>query len=90
MEGCALQSGFPLRPTRGRPRRRPPAHARDELAGEAPSLAVIFGSRAHTDKAVAVLDAVQRTVEAPALIGCVARAIVAGRQEVEDEPAVAV
>src|ERR1700730_3815124 len=66
------------------------AHARDELAGEAPSLAVLIGSRPHTDKAVDVLDAVQRMVEAPALIGCVAQAIVAGRQEIEDEPAVAV
>lgn len=66
------------------------AHARDELAGEAPTLAVLLASRSHTDKAVDVLDAVQRTVEAPALIGCVAQAIVAGRREIEDEPAVAV
>jgi small ligand-binding sensory domain FIST len=66
------------------------AHARDELAGEAPSLAVLLGSRSHTDKALDVLDAVQRTVEPPALIGCVAQTIVAGRHEIEDEPAVAV
>lgn len=66
------------------------ANACDELAGEAPSLAVLLASRAHTDQAVDVLDAVQRTVEAPALIGCVAQAIVAGRHELEDEPAVAV
>ncbi|GBE66740.1 hypothetical protein MFM001_32020 [Mycobacterium sp. MFM001] len=66
------------------------AHARDELAGEAPSLAVLFGSRAHTDQAVDVLKAVQETVEAHALIGCIAQAIVAGRREIEDEPAVAV
>ncbi len=66
------------------------AHARDELAGEAPSLAVLLGSRSHTDEAVEVLDAVQEMVEPPALIGCVAQAIVAGRQEMEDEPAVAV
>ena len=66
------------------------AHARDELAGEAPSLAVLLGSRSHTDEAVDVLDAVQQMVEPPALIGCVAQAIVAGRQEIEDEPAVAV
>jgi small ligand-binding sensory domain FIST len=66
------------------------AHARDELAGEAPSLAVLLGSRSHTDKAMDVLDAVQETVEPPALIGCVAQAIVAGRHEIEDEPAVAV
>jgi small ligand-binding sensory domain FIST len=66
------------------------AHACDELAGEAPSLAVLLGSRSHTDKAVDVLDAVQEMVEPPALIGCVAQAIVAGRHEIEDEPAVAV
>src|SRR5271157_3269619 len=66
------------------------AHARDELAGEEPSLAVLLGSRSHTDKAVDVLDAVQRMIEPPALIGCIAQAIVAGRQEIEDEPAVAV
>lgn len=66
------------------------AHARDELAGEAPSLAVLLGSRSHSDEAVDVLDAVQRTVEAPALIGCIAQTIIAGRREIEDEPAVAV
>jgi small ligand-binding sensory domain FIST len=66
------------------------AHARDELAGEAPSLAVLLASWSHTDQAVDVLKAVQETVEPPALIGCVAQAIVAGRRELEDKPAVAV
>ncbi|OBA81091.1 hypothetical protein A9W99_14595 [Mycobacterium sp. 1164966.3] len=66
------------------------AHARDELAGEAPSLAVLLGSRAHTDAAADVLDTVQETVEPPALIGCVAQGVVAGRHEIEDKPAVAV
>jgi small ligand-binding sensory domain FIST len=66
------------------------AHARDDLAGEAPTLAVLLASRSHTDQAVDVLDAVQQMVEAPALIGCVAQAIVAGRREIEDGPAVAV
>ena len=66
------------------------AHARDELAGEAPSLAVLLGSRSHTEQAAEVLNAVQETVEPPALIGCVAQAIVAGRHELEDEAAVAV
>ena len=66
------------------------AHARDELAGEAPSLAVLLASRSHTDEAADVLNAVQETVEPPALIGCVAQAIVAGRREIEDEAAVAV
>jgi small ligand-binding sensory domain FIST len=66
------------------------AHARDELAGEAPSLAVLLGSRAHTDKAADVLGAVQETVAPPALIGCIAQAIVADRREIENGPAVAV
>ncbi len=66
------------------------AHARDELAGEAPSLAVLLGSRSHTDEAADILTAVQQTVGPPALIGCVAQGIVAGRREIEDEPAVAV
>jgi small ligand-binding sensory domain FIST len=66
------------------------AHARDGLAGEAPSLAVLFASRPHTDQAADVLNAVQEGVEPPALIGCVAQAIVAGPREIEDEAAVAV
>jgi small ligand-binding sensory domain FIST len=65
-------------------------HARDELAGEAPSLAVLLVQRPHTENAVDVLNAVQETVEPPALIGCVAQAIVAGRHEFEDDAAVAV
>lgn len=64
--------------------------ARDELAGEAPSLAVLLGSRSHTEQAADVLNAVHEMVEPPALIGCVAQAIVAGRHEIEDEAAVAV
>ena len=66
------------------------AHACDELAGEAPSLAVLLASRSHADEAANVLNAVQETVEPPRLIGCVAQAIVAGRREIEDEAAVAV
>jgi small ligand-binding sensory domain FIST len=66
------------------------AHARDELAGEAPSLAVLLASRPHTDKAADVLGAVQEVLEPPELIGCVAQTIVAGRHEMEDEAAVAV
>ncbi|BCO37666.1 hypothetical protein BMW24_001095 [Mycobacterium heckeshornense] len=64
--------------------------ARDELAGERPSLAVLLASRPHTDEAAAVLAAVQEIIEPPALIGCVAQAVVAGRREIEDGPAVAV
>jgi small ligand-binding sensory domain FIST len=61
----------------------------DELAGEAPSLAVPLASRWHAEKAVEILKTVQEIVEAPTLIGCVGQAIVAGRREIEDEPAVA-
>ena len=66
------------------------AHARDELAGAAPSLAVLLGSRSHADKAADVLAAVQEMVEPPALIGCIAGTVVAGGREMEDKPAVAV
>ena len=65
-------------------------HARGELAGEAPSLAVLLGSRSHTGKAADILKAVQETVGPPALIGCIAQAVVAGSHEIEDEAAVAV
>jgi small ligand-binding sensory domain FIST len=65
-------------------------HAREELAGEAPSLAVLLGSRPHTEQAEDVLDTVHEAVEPPALIGCVAQGIVAGRHEIEDQAAVAV
>ncbi|MGY4100403.1 FIST signal transduction protein [Nocardia sp. R16R-3T] len=66
------------------------AHAREQIAGETLSLAVLLASRAHTDDAAAVLAGVHQTVRVPALIGCVAQAIVAGRREIEDEPAVVV
>src|SRR6516225_2784370 len=65
------------------------AQARDQLAGDAPSLAVLFGSRSHTDNAVDIVNAVQEMVEPPALIGCIAQAV-AGGNEIENEPAVAV
>ncbi|ORB12694.1 FIST signal transduction protein [Mycobacterium noviomagense] len=64
--------------------------ARDGLAGKAPSLAVLFASWSHSDEAVGILNAVQETVEPPALIGCVAQAVVADRREMENAPAVAV
>jgi small ligand-binding sensory domain FIST len=51
---------------------------------------VLLASRSHTDKAVDILNAVQEILAAPALIGCVAQTIVAGRHEMEGKPAVAV
>ncbi|OOK65590.1 hypothetical protein BZL30_8624 [Mycobacterium kansasii] len=37
----------------------------DELAGEMPSLAVLLGSRSHSDQAADVLNAVQEIVGSP-------------------------
>ncbi|WP_431954325.1 FIST signal transduction protein [Nocardia lijiangensis] len=64
--------------------------ARDQLAGASPSIAVLLASRAHSDAAAAVLEGVHRSVRVPALVGCVAHAVAAGRRELEDEPAAAV
>lgn len=66
------------------------AQARDELAGAPPSLAVLVASRSHTERAADIVAAVQELLAPPALIGCVAQAVVAGRRELEDGPAVAV
>ena len=66
------------------------AEAGEALAGDVPSFAVLLASRPHTDHAAEILDAVQQVVEPSALIGCVAQAVVAGRHEIEDTPAVAV
>ncbi|WP_406238607.1 FIST N-terminal domain-containing protein [Nocardia sp. NBC_01009] len=66
------------------------AHALDQLAGETLSLAVLLTSRTYTDEASAVLAGVHQTVQVPALIGCVAQGVVAGRREIEDEPSVVV
>ncbi|MGH3520618.1 MAG: FIST signal transduction protein [Haloechinothrix sp.] len=60
------------------------------LAGRPPSLAVLLTSPHHADDAEAVLAAAREAVQPEALIGCVAEAVVAGRREVEDGPAVAV
>jgi small ligand-binding sensory domain FIST len=62
----------------------------DELADEAPSLAVLFGSPSHAAHAGELLNAVHEIVEPPALIGGIAQTIVAGSHEMEDESAVAV
>jgi small ligand-binding sensory domain FIST len=64
--------------------------AADGLAGEPPSLAVLFASPHHSDDAAAVLAEVRRSTGSAALFGCVAQAVVGGIREVEDEPAVVV
>ncbi len=66
------------------------AQAGEQLAGAAPSLAVLLASQAHLDHAIDVLDVVQQAIVPPALIGCLADGIVAGHREIEDQPAVVV
>ncbi|WP_028479687.1 FIST N-terminal domain-containing protein [Nocardia sp. CNY236] len=82
--------GLSTAPAASRAGEQAAVRAREQLAGEAVSLAMLFVSRAHGDEASAVLAGVQRTIQAPALVGCVAQAVVAGRREIENEPAVAV
>ena len=64
--------------------------AREPLAGAEPTLAVLVSSPHHGGQARAVLDAVHEHARPNALVGCVAQAVVAGRRELEREPAVAV
>lgn len=64
--------------------------AAEGLGGALPSLTVLIASRHHAGDAAAVLAAVRDVVPSPALVGCVAQAVVAGRREVEDEPSIAV
>jgi small ligand-binding sensory domain FIST len=55
-----------------------------------PTLAVLVTSPHHAARARDVLDIVHEHARPDALVGCVAEAVVAGKREVEDEPAVAV
>jgi small ligand-binding sensory domain FIST len=64
--------------------------AREPLTAASPTLAVVVTSPHHAARARAVLDIVQGLARPDALVGCVAEAVVAGRREVEDDPAVAV
>jgi len=73
------------------------ARAGTEAAREAaaqlaatPSLAVVFASPHHAEEAPGLLAAVRETAGVERAIGCVAEAVVGGRREVEDGPAVAV
>lgn len=63
--------------------------AREGLDGP-PSLAMLFVSAHHAERAEEVLDAVHEAVGPPALLGCVGQAVVGGSREVEEEPAVSV
>jgi small ligand-binding sensory domain FIST len=64
--------------------------ARRALREGRPSLAVLFASPHHAERAEAVLDAVHEAAGPQALIGCVAEAVLGGGREVEGEPAVSV
>ena len=64
--------------------------ARDPLNGATPNLAVLVTSPHHAFHARAVLDIVHKFAQPTALVGCVAEAVVAGRREIEGEPAVVV
>lgn len=64
--------------------------ARDPLMGATPTLAVLFTSPHHAAHARRVLDVVHEFAQPDALVGCVAEAVVAGRREIEREPAVVV
>lgn len=90
MDGVQIAVGTSTAPDARRAAVQAAAQAREDLAGAAPSLAVLFASRSHTDAAGDILQAVREMVEPPALIGCVAQSVVAGGHEYEDEPAVAV
>lgn len=64
--------------------------ARRALREGRPSLAVLFASPHHAERAEAVLDAVHEAAGPQALIGCVAEAVLGGGREIEGEPAVSV
>lgn len=73
-----------------------PQAAASEAAGAAvdgftaPTLAFVVISRHHARRAARVLEAVHQTAAPESLVGCAAAAVVAGRREVDEEPAVAV
>jgi small ligand-binding sensory domain FIST len=64
--------------------------ARAASVAVTPTLAVLVTSPHHAARARDVLDIVHEFARPDALVGGVAEAVVAGRREVEDEPAVAV
>jgi len=62
--------------------------AREPLMGATPTLAVLLTSPHYAGHAQQVLDIVHELAQPDALVGCVAEAVVAGRREIEHEPAV--
>jgi small ligand-binding sensory domain FIST len=66
------------------------ALAREQLATDAPTLAVLVTSPHHAAHARDLLSAVHESAQPEALVGCVAEAVVSGGREIEDGPAVTV
>jgi len=64
--------------------------AREPLGGAAPTLALLLVSPHHARNAAQLLDVVRDRAQPDALVGCVAEAVIAGRREIERDPAVVV
>lgn len=64
--------------------------AREGLQGERATLAVVFASQHHADRAGQVVDAVHEAAGPTALLGCVADGIIGKALEVESGPSVSV
>ena len=60
------------------------------LGGEQPDLAVVFVSPHHAQASARMLDVIHEVAAPKGLIGCVAEAVLGGRQEVEGHPGVSV
>jgi small ligand-binding sensory domain FIST len=64
--------------------------AREGLQGERATLAVVFASPHHADRASAAVDAVHEAAAPGTLIGCLADGVIAKELEVESGPSVSV
>jgi small ligand-binding sensory domain FIST len=64
--------------------------AREGLQGERATVAVVFASPHHAERASLVVDAVHEAAGPAALIGCVANGIIGNAREVETGPSVSV
>ena len=64
--------------------------ALQDLDGDRPQVALVFLTPDFAGDAPAVADAVREAAGPTAIAGCTAEAVVAGRREIENEPAVAV
>jgi len=88
--GVRVAVGLSTAPDAGAAAREAALDAREPLTAAGPTLAVLVTSPHHAAHAAAVLDTVHEYARPDALVGCVAEAVVAGRREIEGEPAVVV